>query len=79
MKLYRHKQTNVLMSEHDYNHLSSNEQQQMEIVEKHTFIPNKTSRTENGLVDTIIGVNGRTPRFKSGPYYDKIQTGKSVK
>jgi len=30
MKVYRHKLTKAIMSEHDYNHLSSYEQQQME-------------------------------------------------
>lgn len=68
MKIYRHKYTNVLMSENDYNHLSSDEQNKMEL---HTFVPNKTSRTENGLVDTVIGVNGRTKRFKEPNYYNK--------
>jgi len=29
MKLYRHKLTKAIMSEHDYNHLSSYEQQRV--------------------------------------------------
>ena len=56
------------MSENDYNHLSSDEQNKMELC---TFVPNKTSRTENGLVDTVIGVNGKTKRFKEPNYYNK--------
>jgi hypothetical protein len=65
MKIYQHKQTKVFMSENDYNHLSSDEQNEMELC---TFNPNKTSRTENGLVDMIIGVNGRIRQFKSVTY-----------
>lgn len=34
MKLYRHKTTRAIMSEHDYNHLSSHEQQQMEVTDR---------------------------------------------
>jgi len=36
MKLYRHKLTKAIMSEHDYNHLSSYEQQQMEVTDRVT-------------------------------------------
>lgn len=34
MKLYRHKTTRAIMSEYDYNHLSSHEQQQMEVTDR---------------------------------------------
>jgi hypothetical protein len=37
MKVYRHKLTKAIMSEHDYNHLSSHEQQQMEETNTVTF------------------------------------------
>jgi len=37
MKVYRHKTTKAIMSEHDYNHLSNDEQQQMEETNKVTF------------------------------------------
>jgi len=59
MKIYKNKDTGVLMSEHDYNHLSNEQQSKMEL---HTFKPNKISRTRDGFVDTVIGVNGR--RYK---------------
>jgi putative lipase involved disintegration of autophagic bodies len=36
MKVYRHKLTKAIMSEHDYNHLSSYEQQQMEATDRVT-------------------------------------------
>ena len=36
MKLYRHKTTKAIMSEHDYNHLSSYEQSQMEAIDRVT-------------------------------------------
>jgi hypothetical protein len=37
MKVYRHKTTKAIMSEHDYNHLSSYQQQQMEETNAVTF------------------------------------------
>jgi hypothetical protein len=37
MKLYRHKTTKAIMSEHDYNHLSSFEQLQMEVTDRVTI------------------------------------------
>ena len=37
MKVYRHKLTKAIMSEHDYNHLSSYQQQQMEETNAVTF------------------------------------------
>ena len=36
MKVYRHKLTKAIMSEHDYNHLSSYEQLQMEVTDRVT-------------------------------------------
>ena len=36
MKVYRHKLTKAIMSEHDYNHLSSYEQSQMEVTDRVT-------------------------------------------
>ena len=33
--------------------------------QKYTFIPNKgTSRTQSDMVDVIIGVNGKRPKYK---------------
>jgi hypothetical protein len=37
MKLYRHKTTKAIMSQHDYNHLSFAEQQQMELTDRITL------------------------------------------
>ena len=37
MKVYRHKTTKAIMSEHDYNHLSFAEQQQMEVTDRVNF------------------------------------------
>ena len=37
MKVYRHKTTKAIMSEHDYNHLSSYEQSQMEVTDRVTI------------------------------------------
>ena len=37
MKIYRHKLTKAIMSEHDYNHLSSYEQSQMEVTDRVTI------------------------------------------
>jgi aspartate/tyrosine/aromatic aminotransferase len=67
MIIYQHKHTKVLMSENDYNHLSTREKNEMVLLENCTFNPNKISKTENEFVDVIIGVNGKT-RIKNETY-----------
>jgi hypothetical protein len=67
MKIYQHKITKAFMSENDYNHLSTREKNEMELLENCTFNPNKTSKTQNEFVDVIIGVNGKT-RIKNETY-----------
>jgi hypothetical protein len=73
MKLYRHKTTKAIMSEHDYNHLSSYEQQQMEVTDRVTVKEllslassggeNMTGENENnnpGLTMDMLGANTET-------------------
>ena len=75
MKIYRHKLTKVIMSEHDYNHLSSYEQQQMEVTDRVTVKEllslassggeNMTGENENknnnpGLTMDILDANTET-------------------
>jgi len=66
MKVYRHKTTKAIMSEHDYNHLSSYEQQQMEVTDRVTVAElDKMSRetsywggkTNDGGEKTMTGEN----------------------
>jgi hypothetical protein len=75
MKIYRHKLTKVIMSEHDYNHLSSYEQQQMEVTDRVTVKEllslassggenmtgeNKNKNNNPGLTMDIFGTNTET-------------------
>ena len=54
MKVYRHKLTKTIMSEHDYNHLSSYEQQQMEETNAVTFDElDQMSRDKSYWVDEL--------------------------
>jgi len=60
MKLYRHKITKAIMSEHDYNHLSSFEQMQMEVTDRVTIKElDQMSRDKSYWVSepTNVGVN----------------------
>jgi putative lipase involved disintegration of autophagic bodies len=53
MKLYRHKLTKAIMSEHDYNHLSSYEQSQMEVTDRVTVAElDQMSRNKSYWVST---------------------------
>jgi hypothetical protein len=75
MKVYRHKTTKAIMSEHDYNHLSSYEQQQMEVTDRVTVKEllslassggenmtgeNKNKNNNPGLTMDIFGANMET-------------------
>jgi len=81
MKLYRHKLTKAIMSEHDYNHLSSFEQMQMEVTDRVTIKeldqmsrdtsywvsePTNVGVKEGGVNETMTNNNPGTNNMTTG-------------
>ena len=82
MKLYRHKHTNVLMSENDYNHLSFDEQQQMILTyDSTTQIGYKINDGGENTMNNNPGNNNtvRTGQNNTGTYPEPKQIWKHYK
>jgi hypothetical protein len=84
MKLYRHKTTKAIMSEHDYNHLSSYEKQQMEETNRVTVAElDQMSRDTSYWVSesTNVGVKeggvNETMTMNNNPGNNNMTTGQN--